>query len=52
MQTHRIAELSSPLGSDVLLFRSMTASEKLGQMFLFELELLSEDHNLALSESA
>ena len=42
-QSHRQIAVSSPLGPDVLLFRRMTATEELGRLFEFDLELLSED---------
>jgi type VI secretion system secreted protein VgrG len=49
-QQHRPAAVSSPLGPDVLLFRRMTAREQLSQPFEIELELLSEDFEIALSD--
>lgn len=45
-QANREISISTPLGGDKLLFRQMYASEKLGQLFEFELELLSEDGNI------
>ena len=50
VQTERAIEVSSPLGKDVLLFRSMQASEQLGRMFDYRLELLSDDHNIKLED--
>ena len=50
LQDTRSTEVSSPLGDDVLLLRRMTASEELGRPFEFELQLLSEDHDIELGE--
>ncbi len=49
-QAERRIAVSSPLGEDVLLFRSMRASESLGRLSAFELELLSEDHEIELED--
>ncbi|MCW7541340.1 type VI secretion system tip protein VgrG [Aquabacterium sp. A7-Y] len=38
----RVMDISTPLGEDVLLFRSMNASEELGRLFELRIELLSE----------
>jgi type VI secretion system secreted protein VgrG len=38
------------LGEDVLLFHKMTAKEELGRLFKYEIELLSEDHDITLKE--
>ena len=43
-QAERRIAVSSPLGEDVLLFRAMRASESLGRLSSFDLDLLSEDH--------
>jgi type VI secretion system secreted protein VgrG len=45
-QQERSLSVSTPLGPDVLLLRSMTASEQLGGLFDYRLELLSEDVNI------
>ena len=45
-QEHRAFEVISPLGPDVLLFRRMTAVERLGRLFQFDLDLLSEDEQI------
>ena len=50
LQATRQVEVTSPLKDDALLFRSMTATEELGRLFEFELELLSEDHDLDLEK--
>ena len=50
VQTERAIEVSSPLGPNVLLFRSMSAVEELGRMFDYRLELLSDDHNIKLED--
>jgi type VI secretion system secreted protein VgrG len=49
-QAERRIAVSSPLGEDVLLFRSMRASESLGRLSSFELDLLSEDHEIELED--
>lgn len=48
LQAGRVAGVISPLG-DELLLRSMTASEELGRMARYELELLSPDAHLPLN---
>ena len=48
VQEARYVAVLSPLGEDVLLFRRMTGSEALGQLFRFDLDLLSDDHEIAL----
>ncbi|MEL7448370.1 MAG: type VI secretion system tip protein TssI/VgrG [Pseudomonadota bacterium] len=48
LQAEWAAEVISPLGDDLLL-RSMTATEGLGRMARYELELLSPDANLSLN---
>ena len=49
-QENRRLAISSPLGEDVLLFRRMTVSEHLGQLFSCDLEILSEDHDIRLDD--
>ncbi len=46
IQTTRPFEIITPLGEDVLLFHRMTATEELGHLFQFEIELLSKDPNI------
>ena len=43
LQAARPVEIITPLGDDVLLFHRMTATEELGRMFEFELDLLSKE---------
>ena len=43
LQTVRPVEIITPLGDDVLVFHRMTATEELGRLFQFELDLLSMD---------
>ncbi|MFO1372488.1 MAG: type VI secretion system tip protein TssI/VgrG [Candidatus Competibacteraceae bacterium] len=49
-QEHRLFAVGTPLGGDVLVFGRMTATEQLGQLFEFELELLSERTDIQLAE--
>jgi type VI secretion system secreted protein VgrG len=42
-QEYREIAVGSSLGDDVLLFESMTANERLGRLFRYDLTLLSED---------
>ena len=46
IQTARAVEIITPLGDDVLLFHHMTATETLGRLFQFDLELLSKDPDI------
>ncbi len=48
-QKHRIFAVSTPLGEDVLVFHRMTATEQLGRLFQYELELLSERADIELA---
>lgn len=50
MQPVRPVELTSPLGADVLLFHRMSATESLGRLFEFTLDVLSADHNVKLED--
>ena len=45
-QSDRTIEVTSPLGADVLLLNRMTATEGLGRLFTYELDLLSTDENV------
>ena len=47
-QTHRPFAIDTPLGEDVLLFRSMSLTEELGRPFRAVVELLSEDDTVDL----
>ena len=49
-QAQRSIGLVSPLGDDVLLFRRMTATEQLSRLFEYELDLLSENHDIKLED--
>lgn len=46
----REIEVTSPLGKDVLLFHRMAATEHLGSLSEFHLDLLSEDSNIKLQD--
>lgn len=50
IQTARPFNISTPLGDDVLLFYRMTATEELGRLFRFELELLSREPDIAFDD--
>ncbi len=54
-QANQRMSVSTPLEKDKLLFKQMFGSERLGQLFEYELELLSEDdsieHDQLLAES-
>ncbi len=43
-QKNRSIQIATPLGEDVLLFYQMHGTEKLGELFEYELEMLSENH--------
>jgi type VI secretion system secreted protein VgrG len=45
-QENRELEIATPLGKDVLLLTSMSGTEQLGRLFRFELELVSEEHQI------
>ena len=49
-QENRAIAIDTPLGKDVLLLQSMSGSERLGQMFHFELELLSEKYDITFAD--
>jgi len=49
-QSTRSVSVSTPLGGDVLLFKSMSASEGMSQLFEYELELLSEQSDIDLND--
>lgn len=49
-QKHRIFGVNTSLGEDVLVFGRMTATEQLGRLFDFELELLSERTDITLAD--
>lgn len=45
-QSNRLISVSTPLGEDVLLFRRMTGSEEISQLFEYQLELLGENNRI------
>jgi len=45
-QSHREIAISTPLGEDVLLLRSMSGTEALSRPFEYELELASENFEI------
>ena len=49
-QKNRIVTVKSPMGDDVLLFRQMTATEELGRLSEFHLDLLSEDESIKMDD--
>lgn len=49
-QASRAVEIASPLGKDVLLFYRMTATEALGRLFEFQIDLLSENPNIKFED--
>lgn len=49
-QKARVIELTTPLGGDMLLFRSMQVHEQLGRMFQFDLEMLSLNPEIRLEQ--
>lgn len=50
MTTTRLATVSSPLGKDVLLLSRMTATEELGRLSRFDLDLLSTNAEIKLED--
>ncbi len=49
-QASRAIEIATPLGKDVLLFHRMTATEALGRLFQFQIDLLSENPNIKFED--
>ncbi|HKX27674.1 MAG TPA: type VI secretion system tip protein TssI/VgrG [Blastocatellia bacterium] len=49
-QDHRHLKIFTPLGTDVLLLRSLQGQEGVSQLFRFDLQLHSEDHNIQFDE--
>jgi type VI secretion system secreted protein VgrG len=45
-QANSVAQLSTPLGEDVLILTGFSASEGLGELFTFEIEAISERENI------
>ena len=50
LQETREIEIATPLGDDVLLFQRMTASEQLGRLFEYQLDVMSKDANIKLDD--
>src|SRR5262245_12406734 len=50
IQKTRPLGLTTPLGDDVLLLRSMTGSEQLGRLFRYELTVLSPDESIKIDD--
>jgi len=50
IQANREISVSSPLGQDVLLFRSMSGSEQLGRLSEYRVQLLSTKGDLAIDD--
>ena len=49
-QQYRKVAVGSPLGDDVLLFRSMNGTERLSQLFHYNLTLLSEEQSINFAD--
>jgi len=49
-QKHRIFAVNTPLGEDVLVFYRMIATEQLGRLFEYEVEMLSEKTYIPLAD--
>ncbi len=49
-QSTRLAQISSPLGPDVLLLKNMGGGEELGHLFDYELQLTSNDAAIDLNQ--
>ena len=45
-QTNRTATLKTPLGDDVLVLKSFSGTEGLGELFEFQVDALSENNNI------
>lgn len=49
-QLTRLAQVSSPLGPDVLLLKRLEGGDELGRLFAYELQLTSQDHAIDLNQ--
>lgn len=49
-QQYRRVAVGSPLGDDVLLFRSINGTERLSRLFHYNLTLLSEEHSINFAD--
>ncbi len=45
-QDNRFASVTTPLGTDILLFSRMTGTEEMSRLFEYELDLLVENKNV------
>jgi type VI secretion system secreted protein VgrG len=50
-QSNRTAKLKTPLGEDVLVLKSFSGSEGLGELFEFQIDALSEQENLSFDRA-
>ena len=49
-QLTRLAQVSSPLGPDVLLLKRLEGGDELGRLFAYDLQLTSQDHAIDLNQ--
>jgi len=49
-QITRLAQVNSPLGTDLLLLKQMTGHDELGRPFDYQLQLTSSDHAIDLNQ--
>ncbi len=49
-QDNRLITIKTPLGDDVLLLTSFRGTESISSLFSFELELISENHNIVFKD--
>ncbi|TKJ57048.1 type VI secretion system tip protein VgrG, partial [Pseudomonas viridiflava] len=49
-QLTRLAQVTSPLGPDVLLLKEMSGGDELGRLFNYDLQLTSVDGSLDLNQ--
>ncbi|MGB0845683.1 MAG: type VI secretion system Vgr family protein [Thiolinea sp.] len=49
-QTHRTAEIITPLGKDILLLSNVNITEEMGRLFHIEAELFSEQENIKFED--
>ena len=49
-QEFRQLAIATPLGEDVLLLRSMVGTERLGRLYKYRLDLVSEDPSIVLAD--
>jgi type VI secretion system secreted protein VgrG len=50
MQLTRLAQVSSPLGPDILLLKQLSGGDELGRLFSYKLELTSSDDAIDLNQ--